>query len=1384
MTIKSFNQANQKFYKRNFCDVVDFLIPKYYILEDRNQFTDKLDVFDSVVNSQIKLANDLKNLLELPEGNVFNDLSSLVGIFPLFDKKNKFSFIDPFKFEKLVLFPLNYSFKDFSSSSQFVDFLETKLIPDLNNTRSSKESVDYYINNLGWFYLLATSSTTQSVQPSSFVAPYVVTKLFNQEQELTLADGINALTDYVWYNSLNYLPEEFQPGVSEYTSGVQQLAKLHTVNSILYSDEYLDRYDTFVEDAFSYFDQTGEYLEEVSNNGAFWRLIKAFSFSFADRQNEVNKLNSLYDLQDCPDEYLPELANLIGWKLLGYDRNKWRLQLANAIDVYRRAGTKQSIQVALDNLFGFGGINLENSNIKELWESYIPYLILYALSTESPYFVNYTTFTRDLADSLGIDNYDIRHFDNNIRAAVDKILLILFEEFPDHFKLAGVPFPQNTNSFTFNYRGKTYPIPPFEEIPYYLTCEVTPKFLEVLNELLLCFGVNKAFADALTDYIKVNTYADLSDIAVNNSWLIFTESMELPPNWEDPFPEDLNGKFPKPYQPEFKTRTSFRNNSPANLSQMWSGKSSHFQLDLSATNFNFEKTLFTPDSKYALLTTSRIIQEFSPANAIPVINVHVDSLTDNYDYTLENLLTEIERNPQEYPEFTNNYQNLAVNFLNGFEQFSGLGRQRASTLFAPTGGPRFNTTEAELTDIPRITARRRNFKNALNFDYFFDRTGLNPPAPRVGDPGLNPVEDSKLVPKGFIPSSMQFVDFSGTCSGLLSSMPGPFRACPSSKFFYGYYLSSTINYRGPTEYPLNELGSYAFEDRGQLDPFLYLIYRIEQRKLEEEVYQDIINNRQNYYNETNYWLNVEKSEVNKKLSCNQSFLSSVDNYLNYTFGKKVHKLYHSYTSAFNYHPLTNVKTSENPADILRHCFGSILNNSDFDIRSTYGNNFYTSAASNIKILNLTSLPFNSETYDSYGTIAATSSDSVIAKRSTGASTKELINSTIIDGVDLIQTSGASLDNEFIIYDLLNYNEDSYINNNCFIKLRSINGLPRLRFQISGTDLSETWGSFRSNGFLTPNHKFNFTVKGLAALNDGSVLSDAEIGIWIHTKETPSGQSYHYNKNGEWVSLSRNNVTIPTILNELCHRSSFNPERGITRSDPIDTRVLRCLNQDIDVDSDDPIVSESISLFKNEYFSEVNVEFDTAFGCLSNNSLDIHGYDQHYIVEVFMIPDRRNTERFMLIDEVSLVDETLRDYTRLQSGGDSIGPLGLNFCNPSYMDLSENDIRIILQTFSRFAGRNSTIGFLSRNNQGQITEHLNEGGSRLSYRDSLNMYNTSPALIVNGDNGQILVLDLMNPTAETLLARTYAPNTEVAEAIATAPVEGEDVFENVRFGFWL
>ena len=173
------------------------------------------------------------------------------------------------------------------------------------------------------------------------------------------------------------------------------------------------------------------------------------------------------DILECPSELLPLFAELIGWKLFGHDPERWRIQLLNAVDIYKRTGTKRSIQVAINSVFPRDSFDVSGS-VQELWESYIPHLIFYALATESSLLESTDTWTLATAKKMGVDTFSASSHDTNLRICVDNILLSLVKEFPESFLLGKKPFPVGSDSFKFRYRGRVFDIPPFEEIPYYV----------------------------------------------------------------------------------------------------------------------------------------------------------------------------------------------------------------------------------------------------------------------------------------------------------------------------------------------------------------------------------------------------------------------------------------------------------------------------------------------------------------------------------------------------------------------------------------------------------------------------------------------------------------------------------------------------------------------------------------------------------------------------------------------------------------------------------------------------------------------------------------------------------------------------------------------------
>lgn len=1340
MVNKQFSPTNQQYFKRNFSEVIDTLIPTYYFTEDAAQFGENFDPIDLVINSQIDIASNINSIIEIPEGTLFSSLANYEDIAQFFIKTNSFSDIDKFKFEKQILYPASKSFKDFNTSASFKSYVDSTFIPSLYTGRSDPSSVDFYCNQLGWFYLLAAPSLGSlgaSVEPSSIVSDYLCKNLY-VEGKLDLADGVNAITEYVWRNNLPYYPGIFASGAGEYVSGTQCLDNLKTLNSIIHSKQFLDRTDTYVKDSFEYYNQTGSYRGEPISNGAFFRLIKGLSFAFADMQSETNQLRSLYDFQDCPDEYLPEIADLIGWNLAGYDRNKWRLQLANATSIYKKAGTKASLQAALNNMFSEGGIDIEN-NLIELWESYIPYLIFYALATDSYLFRNYETFTLEVATELGIDNYDYLEFENNIRAAVDRILFRLYEEHPSVFNLGNAPFPQDLNSinedFTFRYRNKINLLPPFEEIPYYLYCDVNEEFIKSVGYLLTCFGVSEEFSNSVVEYIKSKTIFDFSDIATNNSWMIFTSSLEYPPNWAD--------------------LTTISEKDKTKYISLWNGKSSHFMLNFAAGSFIFSKVDYTPNSRYALVETARVAEEFSPAHSIPLINAFLSGSSD-YSATTSSMM-EADFDSTQYTSnlssvVISNFYSSGLDFLTPFSlvEFSGLGRNVVNSIYhdivflSATDGsvqyPSAIPTEPSLgvsstVIAPRTTLRRRNYKNALDFTGYYDRSGFNPPIFKLSKiPGLSAHEDSALFYRGLIPSSLSFASTVGACSGNLSSYPDVYKYCSpnhSNPFFGAYYLSGTIPTRGFSDYFTDYEGSSLYQDRAQLDPFIALIWKIEQNKLGARVlYENTYGGTTPYFEANNYWYNFSGSEANKLASCGRYALSSIDGYYNYSLGYKFHQFFKEYLTTFNYHPLASFNFSENKTDILTHAFGSILNNSNFENRGSLAltyDNLYTSALNNVNRLTLDTPVFKFPSSFDTEEVTVASAKFLGAKLNGLQNTKELVNSNIIKDVDIIHTSGVSTKNSFVIYDLQYQAPTSFANNNTIIKLKTINGLPRLRFHVSGTDQQETRNLYRENPFLSPEHEFSITIKGLAALDSGRELSDVQLGVWIHTPNV-GGFSYHYDASGSWRRVLNSTIDLNEILTNLSHKISFTPENT-----EVSSFIFKCQSESPETLPESKLIAEitndSSILFNESYFSDVTINFDTLFRCRTgpvlnqsvNNTSSIHTLGQHYIIEVFMIPDPENVDKSIYIDSISLRDDTLWDHTKIDLYGQLIPPMNRVYCDPIQLALSEEETRIALKSFAKFGGKNRSTAFLSRNETQTSGVHYTSGGSRLSHRESPSWY---------------------------------------------------------------
>lgn len=78
---------------------------------------------------------------------------------------------------------------------------------------------------------------------------------------------------------------------------------------------------------------------------------------------KIASLDELFDVDKCPARYLPFLASMVSWKLVGSNEASWRQQIKSAPLLYKIKGTKKGITIA-EKLIGYSVF------ISELYRDY------------------------------------------------------------------------------------------------------------------------------------------------------------------------------------------------------------------------------------------------------------------------------------------------------------------------------------------------------------------------------------------------------------------------------------------------------------------------------------------------------------------------------------------------------------------------------------------------------------------------------------------------------------------------------------------------------------------------------------------------------------------------------------------------------------------------------------------------------------------------------------------------------------------------------------------------------------------------------------------------------------------------------------------------------
>ncbi len=1181
-----------QYFKSNKIQTLEIITPKLYVEQDISLSGLQIRLESQIINSHLLFANSVSSCLYI------SSVDSLSAIAPYFIKQNKLTYITPYDFETDILLPLGYTYGSFNTSTEFRSYLSATLLPSIKLNAPTAFSHDELIGELGWFYFLNTSAATYS--PSSFVAEKLTDLYFGKTLELV--DGIKGLENFLWRNyntcslfqNLGLIPDDYVSGTGIYTSGTQQLDKLLTLIDVVYSPLLIDTNDIAVKDAFDDYISTDILLTDVESKGPLYRFLKAISYGYQDIDDEVSQINSLYDLEKCPDRFLPYIAELIGWHLFGHDPNRWRLQLKNAVSIYKAKGTKASLQAAIDSIFTEGFLDLSGS-INELYESYIPYLIYYGLATESPVLSGFDMWTVARANSFGITDYSNQNMDTNIRIVVDSILLDTVRRFPDYFKFKGQAWNLNDPNFIFNYRGRNYPIPPFEEFKYYKDVEPINDQIDFIADKIACFGVSASFIEPFREFIKSYTTSTDDLLHLDNRWLFFYSGLQLPPNHN----KLLSQLDKKRYD----------------YVGLWGGKSSHFNLNILASAFTYSKRSVDASSTLVLQEALRAINAFTPAHAIPDINfLLTDTDHANYDEEEGTIL-----------DYKQDDFSQTSGFLQGYG-ISGTNMSSLSAVFNRDAADNVLDSPFAVTSVlllPRNSQRRRSLHNLLPKYKLYSRTGFNMPIPQLLSSSLEDSLASSMgfLPLGLIPSAQQYISVSS-----VTAIPPIYSKCEnlnSDSVYSGLIVSNTYPCRGTTY-----VASAMYCRRGDTDPIFALIYKILYKR-EIEYWRDYLNTSAGY---TQFVSQIKYYDLSTSLANSSFAISSFNQYEDFEFGTGIHKIYKDWVTYFNRQNINYGSLDlSGGKDIFSHTYGPLLYNGKLD---QYGSGVTTSAA--LVASSFDSILKINANYGS-GILTVSGGSSVGTYVVSGNSTNNLNirneyrNSSILQAVEIVNTSGASLDNEFTMYEIHSNNikagYSNYLVNNPAIKLKAINGFPRLIYHFSST-----------SNILIPEHEFEGQIKYFPGFESGDKWGGAGIGVWIHT-EPQNGKVWSWYKDRWEMMETPSSLTVNDINKYfLKHYTQLQTVEGSS----VSGFAGQCYNTQTGQSAKltlENITSSVIKVF-NFNFNTLNYNILIP-GSYYNDYQQVHKLTQNYVVEVFKLPGP-DTNSYILLDEVSIIDKTEND----------------------------------------------------------------------------------------------------------------------------------------------
>lgn len=413
-------------------------------------------------------------------------------------------------------------------------------------------------------------------------------------------------------------------------------------------------------------------VRRMENAGPMGKMLKAIAYGFYDIKTSIRDIQYLLDIDECPDEFLQYLGRYLGWTFFGDDPDQWRDQLKQAIFLYKAKGTRQALANAVNMIIPSGVYNPNDKvyGLQELWESYFPNILYYALKTETSlgkgtetYLEWKRRFTQAMSSSgipIAANHFNPQEPDVNVRYAVDAALEYLNNRF-NYLDIGGIPYKETqfwkgqtiqqpvasgTEQFGFApgnfaggdvagaragywYRNARLKIPPFEEPRFYQNAALGPNmdaFCRETSALLSRpfeqggFGISSTTANSIAAYVLSavgikggDGYAE-PGWGANNNFKFFTSSLQLPFNYESILESgDLESM---------------------SLFDYWNAKSSEVHSKFHASSIVFSANDFldiakTKMGRKGLPTIVNIFRQFAPFHTLNKLFVG-SATTDDY----------------------------------------------------------------------------------------------------------------------------------------------------------------------------------------------------------------------------------------------------------------------------------------------------------------------------------------------------------------------------------------------------------------------------------------------------------------------------------------------------------------------------------------------------------------------------------------------------------------------------------------------------------------------------------------------------------------------------------------------------------------------------------